>query len=131
MAPAKKAPAGPTPVEAIVHPDKRVNLPTSDASEFVTPDVEARVTVSYPREIRTPMLVWQGKEALDGADLEADAPPIYIQEKIDPRVLIEHLRHTAKEGELEPELTLFDSFDGSARWTWSSSTATRRTGRTG
>ena len=58
------------------------------------------------------MLVWQGKEALDDADLEVDAPPIYIQEKIDPRVLIENLRKTAKAGELEPELTLFETFDG-------------------
>ena len=68
--------------------------------------------MSYPREIHSPMLVWQGKEALDDADLEVDAPPIYIQEKIDPRVLIEHLRKTAKENEQEPELTLFDTFDG-------------------
>ncbi|WP_394300648.1 site-specific DNA-methyltransferase [Sphaerimonospora cavernae] len=41
-----------------------------------------------------------------------DAPPIYIQEKIDPRVLIENLRRTAERPEDEPELTLFDTFDG-------------------
>ncbi len=58
------------------------------------------------------MLVWQGEGLLDDQDLEADAPPIYIQEKVDPRVLIEHLRQTAKAGEQEPELTLFDTFDG-------------------
>ena len=39
-------------------------------------------------------------------------PPIYIQEKIDPRVLIENLRRTAAKPEDEPELTLFDTFDG-------------------
>jgi adenine-specific DNA-methyltransferase len=88
MPPAKKTPAGPTPVEAIVHPDKRANLPTADAQEYITPEVEAPLTVTYPRNLRTPMLVWQGKEALDRQDLEADAPPIYIQEKIDPRVII-------------------------------------------
>lgn len=37
---------------------------------------------------------------------------MYIQEKIDPRVLIENLRHTAKRPEDEPELSLFDTFDG-------------------
>src|SRR5262249_22534922 len=37
---------------------------------------------------------------------------IYIQEKIDPRVIIENLRHTASKPEEEPELTLFDVFDG-------------------
>jgi adenine-specific DNA-methyltransferase len=108
----KKAPAGPTPVDAIVHTDKRANLPTADAYDFVTPEIESPVMVTYPREIYSPMLVWQGKEQLDDQDLEADAPPIYIQEKVDPRVLIEHLRQTAKAGELEPELTLFETFDG-------------------
>jgi len=112
MAPRSKKPTGPTPVEAITHQQTRANIPTADAHEFVTPDVAEVVPVSYPREIHSPMLVWQGKETLDDADLEVDAPPIYIQEKIDPRVLVEHLRKTAKEGELEPELTLFDMFDG-------------------
>ncbi len=112
MSPRKKATAGPTPVDAIVHADKRANLPTADAYEFVTPEIESPVTVTYPREIYSPMLVWQGKELLDDQDLEADAPPIYIQEKVDPRALIEHLRETAKTGEIEPEFTLFDTFDG-------------------
>ncbi len=108
----RNAPAGPTPVDAIVHTDKRRNLPTADAYDLVTPEIELPVTVTYPRDIYSPMLVWQGKELLDDQDLEADAPPIYIQEKVDPRVLIEHLRQTAKAGEQEPELTLFDTFDG-------------------
>ncbi len=112
MPPRRKVPAGPTPVDAIVHADKRANLPTADASDLVTPEVDAAVTVTYPREIHSPMLVWQGKEALDDTDLEADAPPIYIQEKVDPRVLIEHLRQTVRVGEPEPELTLFETFDG-------------------
>jgi adenine-specific DNA-methyltransferase len=107
-----KKPSGPIPVEAIVHPDKRANLPTADAQAFVTPEVQEVVAVTYPRELYSPMLVWEGKEALDEADLEVDAPPIYIQEKIDPRVIVEHLRETAQDGEVEPELTLFESFDG-------------------
>ncbi|MBK5222011.1 MAG: site-specific DNA-methyltransferase [Acidimicrobiia bacterium] len=112
MPPRKKTPAGPTPVEAITHDDKRANIPTADAHDLVPPARQATETVTYPRDLRTPMLVWQGKEALDEHDLEADAPPIYIQEKIDPRVLVEHLRQTSKGEEPEPELTLFESFDG-------------------
>ena len=65
---------------------------------------------SYPRPLYAPQLVWRGKEELDLADyLEGNAPPIYIQEKIDPRVLIENLRRTAARAEDEPELTLFES----------------------
>lgn len=109
---AKKKPAGPTQVEAIVHPDKRANIPTADAQEFVGPEVEQVKRLRWERDPSLdPQLVWKGKD--DNADLlEADAPPIYIQEKIDPRVLIENLRQTAKSGEVEPELTLFDTFDG-------------------
>ncbi len=113
MPPRKKISAGPTPVEAIVHPVKRANLPTADAQEFVTPEVEAVQHLRYPRDPSLdPQLVWKGKDEQDADDLEVDAPPIYIQEKIDPRVLIENLRTTANAGECEPELTLFESFDG-------------------
>ena len=108
----KKAPNRPTPVEAITHNETRTNIPTADAHDLVSPDVEEMVQVTYPREIRSPMLVWKGKEELDETDLQVDAPPLYIQEKIDPRVLIENLRKTAEEGEIEPELTLFETFDG-------------------
>ncbi len=113
MAPRKTTNAGPVPVEAITHADMRVNLPTADAEEFVSPDVAAPVPVRYPRDpTLDPQLVWKGKDEQDREDLVADAPPIYIQEKIDPRVLIENLRSTAAKPDDEPELTLFDTFDG-------------------
>jgi adenine-specific DNA-methyltransferase len=113
MPPRKKAQPGPTPVDAITHPDKRANLPTADAHEFVDPEIENPFTFRYPRPVYAPQLVWRGKEEQDLAEyLEGNAPPIYIQEKIDPRVLVENLRRTAKEGEEEPEATLFDHFDG-------------------
>lgn len=112
---ARKAPVpkGPTPVERIEHGDKRTNLPTADAHAFVTPEIEAPRVVLYPRDTSLdPQLVWKGKDAQDAQDLKVDAPPIFIQEKIDPRVLIENLRKTAKADELEPEIAMFDVFDG-------------------
>jgi adenine-specific DNA-methyltransferase len=109
----KRTAAGPTPVEAITHADKRANLPTSDASDFVDPEIDQPIPVRYPRDpTLDPQLVWKGKDALDGEDLVADAPAIYIQEKIDPRVIVENLRDTAGRPQDEPELTLFDTFDG-------------------
>jgi adenine-specific DNA-methyltransferase len=110
--PPRKRTAGPKPVEATLHADKRVNLPTADAQVFVDPEVEAVRQVRWERDPSLdPQLVWRGKD--DRADeLIADAPPIYIQEKIDPRVLIENLRRTAAAGQPEPEATLFDTFDG-------------------
>ena len=110
---------GPTPVGSITHGDKRTNIPTADARAFVDPAIEEVRKVRYARdESLDPQLVWRGKyppaDKIGEADLDlvTDAPPIYIQEKIDPRVLIENLRRTAERPEDEPELTLFDSFDG-------------------
>lgn len=117
MARKPATPKGPTPIESIEHDAKRSNIPTSPARDFVTPEVEAMQQVVYERDPSLdPQLVWREKyphdQLSDGERLVVDAPPIYIQEKIDPRVLVENLRHTAKTGEPEPELTLFDAFDG-------------------
>ena len=113
MPPRKSRPHTHTPVEAITHDDKRANLPTAEAHDFVSPELEHPIPVNYPRDpTLDPQLVWRGKDELDNEDLVADAPPIYIQEKIDPRVLIENLRDTATRPEDEPELTLFEAFDG-------------------
>jgi adenine-specific DNA-methyltransferase len=119
MASRAKKPARPTPVDSIKHGDKRTNIPTADAHAFVDPAIEEVRRVRYARdESLDPQLVWRGKyppaDEIGEADLDlvTDAPPIYIQEKIDPRVLIENLRRTAEKPEEEPELTLFESFDG-------------------
>lgn len=110
-----KTPKGPTPIDAIQHGDKRTNIPTADAQDFVDPQIEQVRKVRLARdESLDPQLVWRGKYDAESAgdDLITDAPPIYIQEKIDPRVLIENLRRTAEIPEDEPEFTLFDNFDG-------------------
>ena len=110
--PPRKTPSGPKPVEATIHPDKRTNIPTADAQDFVAPEIEQPVTVRWERDHSLdPQLVWKGKDE-EAEVLEGDAPPLYIQEKIDPRVLVENLRRTAKAGQPEPEMTLFETFDG-------------------
>jgi adenine-specific DNA-methyltransferase len=109
----KSAPKTATPVESYEHDDKRKNIPTADNAELVTPEVEQVTQLRYPRNPDLdPQLVWKGKDEQDAQDLSVDVPPIYVQEKIDPRVLIENLRDTAGKDEEEPEYTLFDGFDG-------------------
>lgn len=106
-----------TPVEALRHEDKRVNIPTADAYDFVDEQAASPVQLRYPRDPSLdPQLVWKGKDEQDADDLVVDAPPVYIQEKIDPRVLVENLRRTSEAPADEPELTLFDSFDGLDEW---------------
>lgn len=104
---------GPIPVDSIKHTETRTNIPTADAAGTYYDEEKATLPpLRYPRDPSIdPQLVWRGKDAQDGDDLVVDAPPIYIQEKIDPRVLIENLRKTAASGAMEPELTLFDTFD--------------------
>ncbi|MFI5778844.1 site-specific DNA-methyltransferase [Nocardia sp. NPDC051570] len=109
----------PTTIEAIKHGDKRTNIPTADAHEFVDPGLEEVRKVRYIRdETLDPQLVWHGKYPMAdqtdqaNSDLITDAPPIYIQEKIDPRVLIENLRNTRQHPRPDAELSLFESFDG-------------------
>ncbi|KUI44920.1 DNA methylase [Mycobacterium sp. IS-1590] len=117
---ARKTSKASTPVDSITHDDKRTNIPTADNVDFLNSAVLEEVRrVRYARdESLDPQLVWRGKyPSADGIDdyrndLVTDAPPIYIQEKIDPRVLIENLRRTSERPDDEPEFTLFDSFDG-------------------
>ncbi|MCA1704169.1 MAG: hypothetical protein LC808_13250 [Actinobacteria bacterium] len=95
--PPRKRTDGPTPVESVRHADKRLNIPTADAKDFISERAAYVEQVRYHRDpTLDPQLVWKGKDAADCDDLVADAPPIYIQEKIDPRVVIENLRRTAE-----------------------------------
>jgi adenine-specific DNA-methyltransferase len=54
---------------------------------------QSPVRVAYERRNRDldPQLVWRGKDEQDWSDLVVQAPPIYIQEKVHPKVLIDDL----------------------------------------
>ena len=111
--PAKKTTKKKTPVEATNHKDTRKNIPTEELSDFVKSDEKTPTDILYPRDPSLdPQLVWKGKDEQDSEDLEVPAVPIYIQEKIHPKALVENLRRTAERPEDEPELTLFDDFNG-------------------
>jgi adenine-specific DNA-methyltransferase len=114
MSPARQKSSGPTPVESTRHADTRVNIPTGELADFVTDDEKQPGTALYPRDPSLdPQLVWKGKDEQDLAEfLRVSTVPVYIQEKVDPRALVENLRETAAAGDREPELTLFDDFDG-------------------
>ncbi len=94
---------GPDPGRCDQAPDKRTNIPTADAHDFIDPEIEEVRKVRYARdESLDPQLMWRGKYPPRRRARRprqrplTDAPPIYIQEKIDPRVLIENLRRTAQ-----------------------------------
>ncbi len=108
-------PKGPTEVTAYDHDDTRRNIPTADAAAtFYDEAGDTLPPLRYPRNPDLdPQLVWRGKDAQDGEDLVVDAPPIYIQEKVVPRALIENLRKQSKDHAKDelPSLFGFDDFD--------------------
>ena len=109
MAPRNRLPGGPVPVDAIRHEDKRLNIPTADSEELLDEEASSAVQLRWKRDPSLdPQLVWKGKDEQDGEDLVVDAPPIYIQEKIAPQVLIENLRRSQGQDQLD----LFADFDG-------------------
>ncbi|NCT22371.1 site-specific DNA-methyltransferase, partial [bacterium] len=59
-----------------------------------------------------PQLVWKGKDEQDSEDLEVPVVPVYIQEKIHPKYIIEDLRAQAKKEKPEPQMQLFADFNG-------------------
>jgi adenine-specific DNA-methyltransferase len=92
--PAKsREPAGKT-VEAITHAaDTRRNIPTAELQAVVAETHGTPVRVAYERRNRDldPQLVWRGKDEQDWSDLVVPAPPLYIQEKVHPKALIDDL----------------------------------------
>ncbi len=112
-------PKGPTEVMAYDHEETRRNIPTADAAAaFYDETRDVLPPLRYARNPDLdPQLVWKGKDEQDGDDLIVDAPPIFIQEKIAPQVLIENLRRETSgrggvTGTLDaPSLFDFEDFD--------------------
>ena len=119
---AKKSTAKKT-VETLTHDaDKRKNIPTAEYQSVVKEEQQSPIRVAYDRRNRDldPQLVWRGKDEQDWSDLVVHAPPLYIQEKVHPKVLIDDLlRQTAAEREAADkaagkafQLDLFADFNG-------------------
>ena len=101
-------------VETLRHQDAtRKNIPTAEYQAVMADDDRNPIRVAYERRNRDldPQLVWRGKDEQNGADLVVQAPPLFIQEKVHPKVLIDDLRQQSKEGEGE-QTDLFADFNG-------------------
>src|SRR5438477_3839056 len=119
-------------VETLTHEEaSRKNIPTAEYQSVIGKEAEAPVRVAYERRNRDldPQLVWRGKDEQDWSDLVVQAPPLYIQEKIHPKALVDDLVRRTKErggegpvncgeaggggrGSDEAQLDLFGDFNG-------------------
>lgn len=132
-------------IEQITHTEaKRKNIPTVEHQSVMQHHEQAPVQVAYPRANRQwlgelcalhdagkaspefqqrlnrdldPQLIWRGKDQQDWSDLVVNAPPLYIQEKVKPKVLIDDLRRQTEErreaaAPQQDSLDLFGDFNG-------------------
>lgn len=96
--------------------DKRKNIPSAEHQSVLEPDQQKAVELRYPRNTDLdPQLVWRGKDEQDWSDLVVHAPPLYIQEKVHPKALIDDLLRQTKESQHEAgaiSADLFADFNG-------------------
>jgi adenine-specific DNA-methyltransferase len=123
-----KSSAGKT-VATLKHDEaKRKNIPTAEHQSVLQKNEQSPVRVNYPRSAAgldnektnrnkdlDPQLIWRGKDEQDWSDLVVHAPPLYIQEKVHPKALIDDLLRQSKESEhAAGQITadLFSDFNG-------------------
>jgi adenine-specific DNA-methyltransferase len=104
-------------VETLNHAEaSRKNIPTAEHQSLMYDADKNSVRIAYERRNRDldPQLVWRGKDEQDWSDLVVQAPPLYIQEKVHPKVLIDDLlrRTKADVKETEAQFDLFADFNG-------------------
>src|SRR5437867_6190144 len=120
----KQAAKGNKTVETIRHEEaKRKNIPTAEYQPVLEKKEQAPIRVAYERRNRDldPQLVWRGKDEQDWSDLVVHARPIYIQEKVHPKVLIDDLLRETKQRKdgtwRPPQFDLFADFNGTPKET--------------
>ena len=103
-------------VETLTHDDTRKNIPTAEYQAVMAQHEQEPIRLAYQRRNRDldPQLVWRGKDQQDWSDLVVHAPPLYIQEKVHPKVLIDDLlQHSGGDQPADPDqIDLFGDFNG-------------------
>ena len=107
----------PRSIETITHDEaSRRNIPTAEYQSVMEKADQSPIQVAYQRRNRDldPQLVWRGKDEQDWSDLVVQTPPLFIQEKVHPKVPIDDLlrrsRADARAADEQPDL--FADFNG-------------------
>jgi adenine-specific DNA-methyltransferase len=123
----ERAGSGGRRIETFTHGQaKRWNIPTAELQSLVREEEAAPKNTEYSRKYNPdehpemyarnpdldPQLVWHGKDEQDRHPLTVDTVPIYVQEKIHPKAIIDDLRRVSKEGVEPPMRDLFADFNG-------------------
>ena len=115
---AKRKTKQPKTIATLKHEEaSRKNIPTAEYQAVMRKEEQSPIQVAYERRNRDldPQLVWRGKDEQGWSDMMVQAPPLYIQEKVHPKVLIDDLlRQTREQKETEEpqQVDLFADFNG-------------------
>ena len=105
-----------TKIETLTHEGQtRKNIPTAELENLIRDEEAKPKKVDYrrknnPNEIPElyarnldldPQLVWKGKDEEDQEPLSVDAVPIYVQEQIHPKAIIEDIKRQSKKETVE------------------------------
>ena len=104
-------------VRTLTHEEaSRKNIPTAEYQSVMAKDDQNPIEVEYRRRNRDldPQLVWRGKDMEDWSNLVVQAPPLFIQEKVHPKALIDDLVRRSQAGgqENDDQPDLFADFNG-------------------
>ena len=112
----------PLEVETLKHDATRKNIPTAEFESIMREQDKTPIQLAYERRNKDldPQLVWRGKDMADWSDLIVQAPPLYIQEKVHPKAIIDDLKRVsatrAKAADAEkggaPQFDMFADFNG-------------------
>ena len=107
----------PKSIEALTHEEaRRRNLPSAEHQPLMREAEQSPVRVAYERRNRDldPQLVWRGKDERDWSDLVVNAPPLYIQERVHPKVLVDDLMRESRNGRESDgvQTDMFADFNG-------------------
>ena len=116
-----RKPRPPKQVESIRHADaSRPNLPSAEHQPLMRREERAPALTQFARRNRDldPQLMWRGKDAQDD-ELAAPAPPLYIQERVQPKHIVDDLvrqtqaaRAAANPDRQSQFIDLFADFNG-------------------
>ena len=96
----------------------RKNIPTAEFESVMDPAEQNPVRLAYERRNRDldPQLVWRGKDERDASDLVVSVPPLFIQEKVHPKALVDDLQQRTRlrrsQADAASAPDLFAEFDG-------------------
>ena len=88
-------------------------LLTAELQPLLKDKERSPIRVAYERRNRDldPQLVWRGKDEQDWSDLVVHAAPLYIQEHVHPKALIDDLQRQARTTSDQRQLDMFSYFE--------------------